>query len=131
LRPVQDQPQLFPDQPPKRRKMARRPNVNPPEPIRYVVTFKPEEAARFKVYPPGGGGLQQLVTWYFRNIDPVTLSCSLTDRLFERTVRYIRSYGKGSPNQILRDSCIPALRRIGIVVEANSAVPRKRRNNPK
>jgi len=121
-----DQPELFPSPTPKRRKMARRPNVNPPQPIVYMLTFKPEEAARFKVYPPDGGGLQQLVTWYFHNIDPTTRQCGLTQTRFERTVRYIREYGPGGPNKIIRESCIPALRRIGIIVEAGSGVPRKR-----
>jgi hypothetical protein len=93
--------------------MARKPNDKPPEQPQHVITFLPHEFARFKRYN-GGGGLQQFVTWIFNNTDRQTLVCSLNAERFERLVRYIRRYGPGGPQQILRDSCIPALRRIGI-----------------
>jgi len=96
--------------------MARRPNDNPPHKPGIRLTFTPGEAQRFRLYTTGGG-LQQLVNWYYNNIDRDTQSVLVPPNILERTIRYIENYGPGGPNKIIRDSCGPALHRAGITVK--------------
>jgi hypothetical protein len=100
----------------------RKPNAKPSEAPTHIVTFLPHEFARFKHYPinpkpdiePKLGGYQRMVNFIFDNTDRSSLVCIFPERLFARLQRYIKRYGKGGPQRILRDSCTPALRRIGI-----------------
>ena len=100
--------------------MTRKPNKTPSRPRIHTLTFLPHEFARFKRYPvnpkPGSkiGGEQRMVNYIFDGTDRATLICLFDTVMWERMQSYIKKYGPGGPQKILRDSCIPALRREGI-----------------
>jgi hypothetical protein len=100
--------------------LARKANRNPSVGRTYAVTFLPHEFKRFKRYPVNPkpdskiGGEQGMVNWIFDNTDRATLVCVVTPDRLERWIGYIKRYGNGGPNKILRETGIPALRRIGI-----------------
>jgi hypothetical protein len=113
-------PDLFdaaPDIPRAQLRKRRKANANPSKPPSYTLTFLPHEAKRFKRYRSKGGGYQEMVHWFFDNIHPLTLTATFDAVRLERLIRYVKKYDGGGPNQILRDSCIPALRRIGIELQ--------------
>jgi len=108
--------------------MMRKPNRNAPKKIvgitsaEVTIQFTQEEFNTLKFNTPGPsgmlGGYQGQENFIIVNTDKNTFRCKLPAIRFERTVRYCSNkYGSGGPNARIRKACIPALRRMGIVIE--------------
>jgi len=106
--------------------MMRQPNQNPRTDPVFMVRFHPHEFARMKVNPPGPtspvGGVGRLENWIIENTDGGG-TCAFNFEQMGRTIYYVLNYGKGGPNQRIRDACIPAFRRIGIDLAAGWRAP--------
>ncbi len=114
--------------------MSRRPNRNPRTEVITVVHFLPHERKRLHYNLPGPsgqlGGYPRHENWIIDNTD-ASGNCPMDATRLERTIRYCREYGKGGPNQRIRDACIPALRRIGIDLAAGWRAPRRPTEEPR
>jgi hypothetical protein len=106
---------------------TRSPNHVAPSPPGFVMFFQPHEYRMLKRNQPGLsgalGGYQRHENWLIEHTDPATLRCELPPQQFERTVRFIKRYGKGGPNRRIRDACIPALRRAGVDLQPEWRAP--------
>lgn len=94
-------------------------NATPVSSTAPVLHFLPHEVRTLKHNNPGPsgalGGWQRLENWLVGHIDPATGDCPLTPPIYSRLTHYLTaSYGPGGPNKRVRDTCFPALRRIGI-----------------
>jgi hypothetical protein len=86
-----------------------------------TLVFLPEEFLRLKHNVPGPsgkmGGYQQFENWLIAHTDRQTFECRLTSDERDRLERYCREYGPGGPNNRIRAACIPALARLGIMIQ--------------
>ncbi len=102
--------------------MARRPNQNPSTPPITVVHFLPHERQRLRYNHPAAsgkrvGGYGSHENWIINNTDDAG-NCRMGPIELDRTIRYCQpTYGPGGPNKRLRETCIPALRRVGISID--------------
>lgn len=95
--------------------MRRRGNENPPTPPGITVDFNMPERRRLRPHYRTKGGYQDLVNWIIDNTD-ADGRCHFDPIHFDRTVRGVQRYGRGGPQERLRDACIPAFSRVGIVL---------------
>jgi len=97
--------------------MPRKPNQNPPTQPGKTLWLKPHEVMFLKINKPGKsgalGGYQRMENYLLEHVTTGG-GVYLDVKMLERLVRYCMNYGGGGPNSRLRNSCIPALRRIGI-----------------
>ena len=107
----------------------RRGNRKPPSrgALMTVVTLLPSELRELRFNTPGPsgllGGYQRHENWIIENVDIETMKLTLDPERLIRTMNYTRTrpdrtHGPGGPNARLRRALIPALRRIGIDVNA-------------
>lgn len=78
-----------------------------------------------RLRPEGGryqsrGGYQDLVNWYLDNIEQPNAAglrrCWVDPIHLDRTLRGVQNYGDGGPQDRLRDACIPAFARAGVIM---------------
>jgi hypothetical protein len=110
----------------------RSPNRNAPTPLELPLQFQPHEFRMLRFNRPGPsgllGGYPRHENWLIEHTDAGTLVCKLPPAQLARTIKYIKCYGTGGPNQRIRNACIPALRRAGIDLYPEWRTPPGRRS---
>ena len=85
-----------------------------------TLKFKSGEFAVLK-WNTTNGGYQDMENILINLTDKATLECYLEPKYLERLIRYINNYGTGGPNERIRKACLPALRRLGILLVSDES----------